>query len=538
MAKNLLNQFKIKVTIPGLLVVDSPGHAAFMNLRRRAGSVCDIAILVIDVLAGFQPQTHESVNILKERNTPFLVAANKIDRVPGWKDKESTSFLESIKKQEDYVKKNLDQKIYEIVGAFSTIGFESERFDRVGDFAKTIAIVPTSANTGEGIAELLMVIAGLTQQYMMKRLEISSKEGRGTVLEVKEEPGLGITVDTVIYDGIVRKGDSIVVGSLSDPVVTKIRALLLPKPLDEIRDPRERFDPVKEVSAAAGVKIAAPALEGAIAGAPLIVANTEKEIEEAKEEILGEIEKIRISTDKAGIILKADTLGSLEAISKYLQDQGIAVRIADVGDISKRDIVEAEVVKERDPLSAIILGFNVKVLPDAKEEAVKYEIPILQEKIIYRLFEEYENWLFERREERKREALKTAVKPGKVKIIPEYIFRQSKPAIVGVNVLGGQMVSKVYLIKQDGSRVGLVLQIQDKGETVASAKAGQAVAISIKGATVGRQINEDDVLYVDVPEKDVKLFKERFKDELSVDELEVLDELIEIKRKASPMWGA
>ncbi|MFX1485606.1 MAG: translation initiation factor IF-2 [Promethearchaeota archaeon] len=538
MAKDLLNQFKIKVTIPGLLVVDSPGHAAFMNLRRRAGSVCDIAILVIDVLAGFQPQTHESVNILKERNTPFLVAANKIDRVPGWKDKESTSFLESVKKQEEFVRKNLDQKIYEIVGAFSTIGFESERFDRVGDFTKTIAIVPTSARTGEGIAELLMVIAGLTQQYMMKRLEISSEGGRGTVLEVKEEPGLGITVDTVIYDGVIHKGDTIVVGSLGDPIVTKIRAVLLPKPLDEIRDPRERFDPVKEVQAAAGIKIAAPALEGAIAGAPLIVANTEKEIEEAKNEILSEIEKIRISTDKTGIILKADTLGSLEAILKYFQDQGIAVRIADVGDISKRDIVEAEVVKELDPLSAIVLGFNVKVLPDAKEESVKHEIPILQNRIIYRLFEEYDNWLFERREERKREALKTAVKPGKVKIIPEYIFRQSKPAIVGVDVLSGQIVSRVNLIKEDGSRVGTILQIQDKGEVIPIAKAGQAVAISIRGATVGRQINENDVLYVDMPERDVRLFKERFRDELSVGELEALDELIEIKRKSDPTWGA
>lgn len=521
-----------------MLVVDSPGHAAFMNLRRRAGSVCDIAILVIDVLAGFQPQTHESVNILKERNTPFLVAANKIDRVPGWKDKESTSFLESVKKQEEFVRKNLDQKIYEIVGAFSTIGFESERFDRVGDFTKTIAIVPTSARTGEGIAELLMVIAGLTQQYMMKRLEISSEGGRGTVLEVKEEPGLGITVDTVIYDGVIHKGDTIVVGSLGDPIVTKIRAVLLPKPLDEIRDPRERFDPVKEVQAAAGIKIAAPALEGAIAGAPLIVANTEKEIEEAKNEILSEIEKIRISTDKTGIILKADTLGSLEAILKYFQDQGIAVRIADVGDISKRDIVEAEVVKELDPLSAIVLGFNVKVLPDAKEESVKHEIPILQNRIIYRLFEEYDNWLFERREERKREALKTAVKPGKVKIIPEYIFRQSKPAIVGVDVLSGQIVSRVNLIKEDGSRVGTILQIQDKGEVIPIAKAGQAVAISIRGATVGRQVNENDVLYVDMPERDVRLFKERFRDELSVGELEALDELIEIKRKSDPTWGA
>ncbi|MHA1238529.1 MAG: translation initiation factor IF-2 [Candidatus Odinarchaeia archaeon] len=534
----LLKRFNVKLTIPGLLIVDSPGHAVFMNLRKRAGSVCDIAILVVDITAGFQPQTYESIRILKERKTPFIVAANKIDRIPGWRSKQDACFLDQYPNQDEHVKKTLDAKIYEIVGELSELGFQSERFDRVSDFTKTVAIVPTSAKTGEGVPELLMVLAGLTQQYMKDKLEVTSDRGRGVILEVKEEPGLGITADTILYDGILRKGDTIVVATLLGPIVTKVKALLLPKPLDEIRDPRERFDPVNEVWAAAGVKIAAQNFENIIAGAPLIVARNEEEIESAKKEILSEIGKIRIHTEKSGIVLKADTLGSLEAIVQYFRDSNIPIRLADIGDVSKKDVIEAAIVKEKEPLHAAILAFNVKILPDAKEEASNLGIPIFREEIVYRLFERYDEWVNEQREAQRKAAMSALTRPGKFKILPGYVFRHSKPAIVGVAVLGGQITTKVDLINENGEKVGTILQIQDKGENVQRAIKGQSVAVSIKGPIVGRQINENDILYVDVPESQVKLLYKKFREYLTDDELEVLDELIAIKRKTTPYWAA
>ncbi len=534
---SLLDRLNVKLTIPGLLIIDSPGHAVFMNLRKRAGSVCDLAVLVVDVTSGFQPQTYESINILKERKTPFIIAANKIDLIPGWKPTENACFLDSFKLQDKQVIKELDNKIYEIIGNLSNLGFQSERFDRISDFTRNIAIVPTSAKTGEGIPELLMVLAGLAQQYLATKLELKEEPAKGVILEVKEEAGLGVAADTIIYNGILRKGDTIVVGTLTEPLVTKIKVILKPKPLDEIRDPREKFDSVDEVWAAAGVKLIAPGFEQIIAGAPIIAVAGESEIQMAVSDIKEEIDRIRINTDKTGVVLKADALGSLEAIIGYFRERGCPIRIADVGDVSKRDVTEAEVVREEDPYSSIILAFNVKVRPDAKEEADKKKIPIIKSNIIYDLFDKYDEWVKLKREEERKKIFENITLPGKFEILPGYIFRTSKPAIVGVKVLAGKISSKAGLINKDGERIGEILQIQDKGQAVQKAYAGQSVAVSIKGPTVGRQINEGDLLFIDIPESDVKILNTKLSSELTTDEKEVLEELIKIKRKVNKFWG-
>ena len=530
----LLEKLQLKITIPGLLIIDTPGHHSFLNLRRRGGAIADIAILVIDILSGFQPQTFESINILKARKCPFLVAANKIDRIPGWKSiKESLSFMESYKTQDSFVQKELDNKVYEIMGDLSREGFTSDRFEAIRDFTKSIAIIPTSAKSGEGIPELLMVLIGLTQQYMLQKLQITEGPGKGVALEVKEEPGLGTTIDAIIYDGIVKKGDLIVVGGIEKPIETKIRALLLPKPLDEIRDPREKFSSVKEVSAAAGIKISAAGMEEVLAGAPIIVVE-ESKIDDVKIEVMEEIEKIRIVTDKSGVILKSDTLGSLEAIVGELKGANIPIRLADVGDVSKREVIEASIVGEREPLYAVILAFNVSILPDAKEEARMSEVKIFEEQIIYQLVDEYKAWFKEKEEELKEEELRGVILPGKIQIIPGYIFRKSKPAIVGVEVLAGSITPKIRLINEDGKRIGEILQIQSEGENIQKAGKGEQVAISIRGPIVDRHIHEEDILFVDIAERNLLKLREM---ELTTEEKEIIEELTKIKRKTAPYWG-
>ena len=266
----LLAGYKANVKIPGLLVVDTPGHEAFANLRRRGGSVADVAILVVDAMHGFENQTYESLEILKSRKTPFIIAANKIDRIDGWRSNPDTGFLASYAKQEQLVKEDLDNRLYTMMGTLSRQGFSSERFDRVRDFTRNIAIVPVSAKTGEGVGELLAVLIGLTQQYMTDKLTVSADHALGTVLEVREEPGLGTTINAIIYDGVLKSEDVIVIGGKDGPIATSIRAILLPQPLDEIRDPRKKFNSIDSAPAASGVKIAAPDLENALPGSPLI----------------------------------------------------------------------------------------------------------------------------------------------------------------------------------------------------------------------------------------------------------------------------
>ena len=536
--RSIIKGFRAEIKIPGLLVIDTPGHEAFANLRKRGGSVADMAILVIDVIRGFEPQTYESLEILRARRTPFLVAANKIDLIPGWRAHPDALFLESYRRQDTGVREDLDGRLYDIMGIFSRLGFRADRFDRVRDFTKTIAIVPVSAKTGEGVAELLAVLIGLTQQYLREKLEVGLGPARGTVLEVKEEVGLGTTLNVVIYDGVLRQGDTIVVGGKERPIVTKIRALLMPQPLDEIRDPRKRFISVEEVPAAAGVKIVAPDLEDAVAGAPLIALPPDGDVERAVEEVSSEVDRVRVATDKLGVVLKTDTLGSLEAMTESLRRRGVPIRFADFGDVSHRDVMEALAVKMGEPLYAVILAFNVKVLPDAEREAEEYGIPIFRGDIIYNVMDDYVKWMEAERERRARREFESLVKPGKIQVLPGYVFRRSKPAIFGVKVLAGEIRPGYEMIREDGKQLGKIGQIQESGESLSLASEGREVAVSMPRAVFERNIKEGDILYVDVPERHAKILLEKYSSRLSEGGLEALRELIEIKRRSNPLWAA
>ena len=535
----LLSMLKGEIQIPGLLIVDTPGHEAFTNLRRRGGSVADIAVLVIDILKGFEAQTYECIEILKARKTPFIVAVNKIDRVPGWKTQPSTPFLKTYASQDTFVKESLDNRLYEIMGIFSRLGFRTDRFDHIKDFTSTIALVPTSAKTGEGITELLMVLVGLAQQYLKKRLQTTEGPAKGSVLEVKEEPGLGLTLNIIIYDGTLQKDDLIVVGGKEKPIVTHIRAILVPKPLDEIRDPRDRFSSVDSVFAAAGVKIVASDLEGALAGAPLYAVPSGEAAAKYVKLVTDEIKKIRIATDLKGVVLKADTLGSLEATAEILKQNEVPVRIADVGDVSKRDVVEASVVKAREPLLGVILAFGVKILPDAEEEATNTGVQIFKEPIIYNLIDNYLEWLKSKREAKIAQELEKLVKPGKILVMEGFVFRRAKPAIFGVEILGGQLKPKYSLVRaEDGADIGEVQQIQDKGKAVSEAKQGMQIAVSMDKPIVGRHVFEKDILYVKVPEPDARALLEKHLDKLTAEEEQVLKEYVEMMRKKTAFWGA
>ena len=534
----LLSMRKDEIEIPGLLIVDTPGHEAFTNLRRRGGSVADIAILVIDILKGFEAQTCECIEILKARKTPFIVAVNKIDRVPGWKSQPDTPFLKAYSSQGPYVKENLDNKLYEIMGTFSREGFRTDRFDHIKDFTSTIALVPTSAKTGEGLNELLMVLVGLAQQYLKKQLQTTEGPAKGSVLEVKEEPGLGLTLNIVIYDGALQKDDLIVVGSKEKPIVTHIRAIMVPKPLDEIRDPRDRFSSVDCVFAAAGVKIVASGLEGALAGAPLYAVPSGEAPEKYAKLVTEEIKKIRIATDVKGIVLKADTLGSLEAIAEILKQNTVPVRIADVGDVSKRDVVEASVVKAHEPLFGVVLAFGVKILPDAEEKARNAGVKIFKDQIIYNLIDNYLEWLKSQRETKIEQEFEKLAKPGKILVMEGYVFRRAKPAIFGVEILGGQLKPKSSLIRaEDGADIGGVQQIQDKGKAISEAKQGMQVAVSMDKPIVGRHVFEKDILYVKVSEHDTKALLTTHLEKLTEDEQKVLEEYADSMRKRTPFWA-
>jgi translation initiation factor 5B len=513
--------------VPGLLFIDTPGHHAFASLRKRGSALADVAVLVVDVMEGFQPQTYESLSVLRLLKTPFIVVLNKIDRIKGW-DSKKKPFIINYNEQPEYARKELDARIYALVGDLYDKGFSADRYDRIEDFARNVSIVPVSAKTGEGIADLLLVLIGISQKFFERTLRLHLEEaGVGTVLEKKEERGLGTTIDVILYDGTLRVGDTIVVGSVDEePIVTKVKALLKPRALQEIRM-EHRFERVRTANAASGVKIVAADIDHALPGSQVRVVEEEEGVERVVRAVESEIEELRMETSPEGITIKADTIGSLEALAMELKGEGIAcIKKAEVGNISKRDVIDAVTVKNT--YFRAILGFNVDILPDAREIALQNRIPVFISDVIYRLIEEYEGWEKEEKEREKRELVDKLTTPAKLKILPGCVFRQSKPAIVGVEILGGKIRTGVELIKADGTAVGAINEIQDKGESIRKAEQGMQVAISMKKPTVGRHILERDVLYVDIGKEEQEELR-KIKGLLSVDEEEVLAELLEIK---------
>ena len=530
---NLLQKVGGKIDIPGILVIDTPGHAVFTNLRNRGGSASDISILVIDAMKGLEVQTRESLDILRKRKVPFLIALNKLDTVPGWRS--SSSLTSSLKQLDETTQNNLDGRIYNVVGELSRYGIQSEAFYRLQNPQKQVAIVPVSAKTGEGIPELISLLIGLTQSYLKQKLTVSN-ETRGIVLEVTEEPGLGDTANIILTDGVLNKHDEIAVAKKDGVVTTKIKAIFMPKPLDEMRDPRDKFTPVDQVVAASGVKISTSDLDGVLGGSP-IIGITDSNIDSVKNEIESEIKSIFIETDSVGIIVKADTLGSLEAVVDTLKENDISISTADTGMVSRKDVVKAQVITETDKYLGSILAFGVKVLDDAKDEANKNGIRIFSQPVIYDLVDEYRDWVTSDKENMQRTELDLIMMPCKFQLIKGMVFRRNGPAVCGVEILVGSLKQKSIIINSTGKEVGVIKQIEDNGEKIKQAAKGSEVAVSMNEPVIGRTIREGEILYSLPNDIGVRLLKERYHDSLSDDESNILDEIITLRRKVVPLYG-
>ena len=523
--------------LPGLLFIDTPGHHSFSTLRARGGALADIAVLVVDVNDGFQPQTEEAIDILRRTGTPFVVAANKVDTTPGWNPQDGQPIQRSLEAQSERAESLLNENLYEIIGQLSDAGFSADLYWRVQDFQKNIGVVPLSAITGEGVPDLLTVLMGLSQRFMKEEMAIDVfGAGEGTVLEVKDERGFGATIDTVVYDGVVQNGDQLVVGGQNEPIVTEIRALLQPRPLEEIRT-EKKFEKVAEVGAAAGVKIAAPDLDRAMAGAPVRVVR-DHTVDHVIEEVKAELAEIEVETADNGVVVKADTLGSLEAMANALREAEVPILRAEVGDIAPRDIAVAETANQDEHKA--ILGFNVNLLANAETELENADVKLFTDEVIYQLIEEYETYVEEKQRAQQETVLDKVVRPSRFRILPDHTFRQNDPAVVGVEIISGTLQNNRNVGLFEGNefeRVGQLSGIQKQGDDVDEARSGERVSIAIDGPTVGRGIEEGDTLWTEIPEKHAKILEQELREEITADEREALSAYLETKRKRDPFWG-
>ncbi len=519
----LIEQQGIKLDIPGFLFIDTPGHAAFTNLRKRGGSLADLAILMIDINEGIKPQTSEVIQILKRNRVPFIVALNKIDKIHGWK-KNELELKKSIETQAKNTSQDFQEKYLTLMGALQAHGFDSDLYYQVEDFTKKIALVPCSAKTGEGIPELILVLCGLSQKYLNEKLALG-KDAKGIVLEVKKLERGGY-IEAILYDGELSRNDKIAVAGLDgNVIITRIRVL------EEILPLSFKFQPKEKVHAATGLRLQLVEKEDVLPGMPFqIYKNNKEEIKALFAQQISE----SIKTDKNGIIVKADSLGSLEALLKILSQENILVLKAGIGNINKTDVTNAKANLQINETDAVIAGFNVSV--DSEAEEIKNSVSILTNDVIYKLVEDLHKIKEDKRKEIEKKRILGLSPLCKLKILKEHVFRNTNPAIFGVRVEAGKLIQRLQMIDESGERVGKIKNMQSENRAVEVASEGQELAISVPGINFERRLGNKNFLYSDIAESQFRNFKKN-KDLLSSNELRILQEIAEIKRKIKAEWG-
>ncbi len=511
----LIEKSGVNLEIPGFLFIDTPGHAAFTNLRKRGGALADLAVLVISIKEGIKPQTVEVLQILKANKVPFVIALNKVDMISGWQRRDSLK--ESIENLPINARNDFDEALLTFQGSLSEHGFDSDLYYDITDFTKKIAIVPTSARNGEGISELLFVLCGLSQRFLKEKLKLG-EDAKGVILEVKKEKGID-SIEAILYDGELSEGDDIAIASFSDVLVTKVRAI------EEILPLSFKYKSVERVMAATGIRMQLKNKEGIVSGMPFqkISDNLDKIKSEFKKEVSG-----IMNLDKQGIVIKAESLGSLEALIFMLKQANIPVIRADIGSIGKTDLVAAKANLEINPLDAVILGFNVELEEDLEVGNVK----ILTNTVIFKLIEDLEAWRKMKAEEIEREKMLGLATICKLEILPQYIFRNSNPAIFGVRVIAGKVKVGIPLMDENGEEVARVKSLQLDKASVEEGKQGDELAMALPGINFERRLKETKYLYAYISERQMKQFREN-RELLSSDESKVLGEVADIAtRKA------
>ncbi|XP_032412051.1 eukaryotic translation initiation factor 5B isoform X1 [Xiphophorus hellerii] len=531
--KMVKNFDRENIKIPGMLIIDTPGHESFSNLRNRGSSLCDIAILVVDIMHGLEPQTIESINLLKEKKCPFIVALNKIDRLYDWKKSPDTDVVATLKKQKKNTKDEFDERTKAIIVEFAQQSLNAALFFENKDPRTFVSLVPTSAHSGDGMGNLIALLVELTQSMLARRLA-HCDELRAQVMEVKALPGMGTTIDVILINGRLREGETIIVPGVEGPIVTQIRGLLLPPPLKELRV-KSQYEKHKEVSTAQGVKILGKDLEKTLAGLPLLVAHRDDEVPVLKDELVKELKQTlsSIKLEEKGVYVQASTLGSLEALLEFLRTSKVPYAGINIGPVHKKDVMKASTMLEHDLQYAVILAFDVKVERESQEMADSLGVRIFSAEIIYHLFDAFTKYREDYKKSKQEEFKHIAVFPVKLRVLPQFIFNSRDPIVMGVSVEAGLLKQGTPLcVPSKGFvEIGVVTSIEMNHKSVDTAKKGQEICVKIEPIPgespkmYGRHFEATDVIVSKITRASIDALKNWFRDEMQKSDWQLIMEL-------------
>jgi translation initiation factor IF-2 len=342
-----IGAYQVDVKERKITFIDTPGHAAFSQMRARGATVTDIAVLVVAADDGVMPQTKESIAHIKAANVPYLVAINKVD-------------LESA---------NVERVKQQLA--------ENEVF--VEGYGGDVVSLAVSAKTKKGIDELLEMILLMADLAELKADPKALVEG--AVIESSLDRFRGPVATVLVQNGTLRVGDLVVVGSTKGKLKSMIDA--------DGRQVKEAAPstPVEILGLEAVPEVGERLLSPAAVIAPKVVEVPKKAAERSVQELLEEPKLTEIK-----VLLKADVVGSLEAVStsiESLQTENQRVKFVhkSVGDITESDVLLAASTK------ALIIGFNVKTSAAALRLATEEKVIIRSYHIIYELLDELKEGL-------------------------------------------------------------------------------------------------------------------------------------------------
>lgn len=506
-----------EVSVPGFVMIDTPGHGAFSVSRRRGGEFADIAVLVIDITNGVQPQTKESLEILRENKTPFVVALNKIDKLPGWNG--------SVEDSTDRFQSELRERTYKITGELHNFGFSSELYDNIGDFSDTVAMVPVSAQSMYGVDTVCSMIVGLTQEFLSGQLEVKEDDVSGVVLDLTNHQGFGTVVDVLLYEGRISEGDELFVENSSRK--RKVRSILTPQDMGNSRRSSGSFRKASSITAATFARLALDNTDNIQTG----------DIMSSEEQKTGSDMEESIEYDDKGVFVCAETTGSLAAIVEHMRDENYKVYDGKVGRVSKFDVTK--VASMQKGYHQVVISFGTDATESAEKFADEEDVKIVTGNVIHQLVDNYEE-IYKSERFDDIESYENLELPARIKVLDEYVINRSNPAIVGVEVLEGclQVGSKLTIgLEEYDDIIGTVQRIEVDGDTRESIDSGQRASLSISGCTVGRDFETDDILLGKISEKSARYITKKFDHKASEDVLNLTEEIKDSQQEWYPFWG-
>lgn len=523
----------LDMRVPGLLVIDTPGHESFTNLRSRGSSICDIAVLVVDITRGLELQTKESIRLLREQRCPFIVALNKVDRLYDWVSHENMAFEKTFGTQKKHVQQEFHNRWAQVQKELMEEGLNSELYYQNTELRKVVSVVPTSAHTGEGVCDLLMLEIKLVQEFMKDKVTLRD-DLECTVLELKRITGLGATMDCILINGELHENDEICLCGQTGPIFTRIRSILTPQPMKEMRV-KGAYEHHRTIKAAMGIKICANEIENVVPGTSLVVVHDESEREDAEKAVMSDATRLQELVDKngMGVSVQSSTLGALEALLTYLKEMKIPVGAAAIGPIQKRHLYPSVSMKRKDPHLAVMLAFDVEVSDGAKEMAEKEDIQIFCANVIYHLFDRFTRYIKEYDESELERLRDEVIFPVQLAITGD-AFHAADPLVIPVSVVRGQLRegTPLCLVKDDEAvNVGRVMSMEFDGKTVKKGTPGMEFAVKINTSTsrvvFGRQIDRTTTLFSRITRPSVNAIK-KFRDEINADDVNLLATLIKM----------